>query len=102
MRHRAPKPIANAIRSLSNELAPQSPLAAVQTAWARAVGDQIAAHCVPTAERAGVLTVDCDEAVWAAEMEMRSAELLDALNAALGPSPTLASLRFRVRGEGSP
>jgi predicted nucleic acid-binding Zn ribbon protein len=101
MRHRAPRPIASAIRSLSEELAPHSPLAGVQTAWTRAAGDQIAAHCVPSGERGGVLTVDCDAAVWAAEMEMRSAELLAALNAAIAPAPTIASLRFRVRGEGS-
>jgi predicted nucleic acid-binding Zn ribbon protein len=78
-------------------LAPQSALAVTQAAWERALGSQIAAHCAPAFERSGTLTVDCESAVWAAELQMQAPEMLVALNAALGPGRELAALRFRVR-----
>jgi predicted nucleic acid-binding Zn ribbon protein len=97
MRRRAPRPIATAIRSLEADLAPQSALGRAQAAWSASVGPQIAAHAQPAHERGGTLTVDCDSAVWAAELEMQSAELLRVLNAALGSSQPLRRLRFRAR-----
>ena len=97
MRRRAPRPISHALALLGDGLAPQSALAAAQTDWERAVGAQIAAHCRPAFERSGTLTVDCDAAVWAAELEMQAEEILGALNAVLGPGRELAGLRFRVR-----
>lgn len=97
MRRRSPRPISAAIEALAGELAPPSALARTQTVWAQAVGPQIAAHCEPSFERGGTLTVACDSAVWAAELEMRSGDLLRSINAALAPAPSFASLRFRVR-----
>jgi predicted nucleic acid-binding Zn ribbon protein len=97
MRRRAPRPIATAIRSLEAELAPQTALSRVQAAWSACVGPQIATHAQPAYERDGILTVDCDSAVWAAELEMQSTELLRVLNAALGSSQPLLRLRFRAR-----
>lgn len=97
MRRRAPRPIAAALDALGERLAPQSALAKAQAAWNVAVGPQIAAHCQPAFEREGTLTVDCDSAVWAAELEMQSGDLLRALNAALEPAPPLLRLRFRAR-----
>jgi predicted nucleic acid-binding Zn ribbon protein len=56
----------------------------VQRAWARAVGEAIAEAGLPTAERDGVLTITCADAVWAAELDLMSAELVARLNGALG------------------
>lgn len=97
MRRRAPRPLSAALAALGRELAPQTPLARAQAAWETAVGSQAAAHCRPAFERSGTLTVDCDEAVWAQEMSMRSVEVLERLNAALEGGGELAGVRFRVR-----
>ena len=70
MRRRAPRPIAQALDAFTATIEPATTLAAVQAAWAPTVGDAIAAHCSPVAERGGVLEVVCDEAVWAAELEL--------------------------------
>lgn len=97
MRRRAPRPIAAALEELGGELAPQSALTRVQTAWARAVGPQIAAHSQPMTERAGTVTVACDAAVWAAELEMQAPQLLATLNAILGAGSEVMQLRFKTR-----
>jgi predicted nucleic acid-binding Zn ribbon protein len=83
-RARAPRPVARAIDGLVAELAPTSLLGRVQTVWASATGASIAASASPVAEREGVLTVLCESSVWAHELEMLSAEVVDALNSALG------------------
>ena len=41
-----------------------------------AAGPAIAAAARPTAERDGVLTVTCDAAVWAQELDMMAGELI--------------------------
>jgi predicted nucleic acid-binding Zn ribbon protein len=97
MRRHSPRPISAALSHLGDRLAPQSTLASAQAGWERAVGGQIAAHCRPVFERSGTLTVDCESAVWAAELQMQGPEILAALNGALGPGSALAALRFRVR-----
>jgi predicted nucleic acid-binding Zn ribbon protein len=97
MRRRSPRPISVAIETLTGELAPPSALVKAQTIWAQAVGPEIAGHCEPSFEREGTLTVACDSSVWAAELEMRSGDLLRNINAALRPTEAFASLRFRVR-----
>ena|ERR1700739_4630426 len=97
MKRRAPRPIAAAVAALGEQLAPQSVLSRAQAAWSASVGAQIAAHCQPAFERDGTITVDCDSAVWAAELEMQSGELLRALNAALEPASPVLRLRFRAR-----
>ena len=79
MNRRAPRPLANALETLTARLAPRTQLARVQTVWPAAVGDGVAAHCVPVGARAGVLAVACDEAVWAAELELLAPELLERL-----------------------
>ncbi len=97
MRRHSPRPISAALSHLGDRLAPQSALAVAQAGWERAVGAQIAAHCAPAFERSGTLTVDCESAVWAAELQMQGPEILTALNVALGPGRELVALRFRVR-----
>jgi predicted nucleic acid-binding Zn ribbon protein len=76
-----------------SETAPETLLAAVQSSWRAAVGDQIAAEAEPISERDGEVTVACDSATWAQELDLLSDDLLKRLNAAL-PEPRVTALRF--------
>lgn len=87
MSRRAPRSLAVALDDLAATIAPVSTLARVQERWERAVGPQIAAAAEPTAERGGVLTVLCESAVWAQELDLMGAELVERLNGALGVDP---------------
>jgi predicted nucleic acid-binding Zn ribbon protein len=79
VRRRAPRPLAAAIAELTAQLQPASELARVQRVWAEVAGEAVAAHCSPISVRGGVLRVACDEAVWAAELELLAPDLLPAL-----------------------
>jgi predicted nucleic acid-binding Zn ribbon protein len=79
-------------------VAPKTPLAAVQAAWASAVGDQLAAVATPVAERGGTLTIECADAVWAQELDLMQEALLERLRAEVGDQAPQA-LRFRVASD---
>lgn len=95
MSRRAPRPLSLALGSFTEALAPATPLARVQQVWEQAVGAKIAAAGRPTAEREGILTIACADAVWAAELDMMGPELVARLNRALGDEP-VHKLRCRV------
>ena len=78
------RPVAGGMRSFVEGLAPQTGLAAIQAVWVRAVGEGVAARATPTAERDGVVTVTCEAAVWAQELDLMGPELVGRINAALG------------------
>lgn len=80
---REPQPLGPVVESVAKSLAPQSALARVQEAWPAAVGPAVAAETRPVAERGGVVTVACDSAVWAQELDLRSQEILGRLQGAL-------------------
>ncbi len=92
---RAPRPAAAAFRAARDRVAPQTGLAAVQSAWRETVGEQLAAVAEPVSERDGTLTVVCGDAVWAQELDLMQGQLLERLRAALGDLAP-ARLRFRV------
>ena len=92
MRRVAPRSLHGALEVLSRELAPASTLARVQECWERTVGPAIAAAAQPTAERAGVLEVTCEAAVWAQELDLMAGDLIPRLNSALG-EPAITALR---------
>lgn len=95
MTHRhAPRPAAPALRAALQRAAPQTPLAAVQAAWAAAVGERIAAVAEPVSERAGTVTVSCADAVWAEELDLMQGQILARLRERLGDAAPKA-LRFR-------
>lgn len=94
-RRRAPRPAADAFQTALQQAAPKTPLAAVQAAWAAAVGDQLAAVATPVAEREGTLTIECADAVWAQELDLMQGTLLERLRDAVGDQAPEA-LRFRV------
>jgi len=97
-RRRAPRPAETALRSALERAAPKTPLAGLQSVWAELVGERIAAVARPVSERAGVVTVDCSDSVWAQELDLMQAQLLERLRERLGErSPQ--SLRFRVKDD---
>ncbi len=95
MNRRAPRPLATALARVTADIAPRTGLARVQAVWDDVVGREIAAHCAPAGERAGVLQVSCDESVWAAEVELMAAEILARLALATG-APAMTALRCRA------
>ncbi len=85
MKHRlAPRRAGGAVGRLLRDLQPASLLAEVQRVWPAAVGSVLAAHATPTAERAGVISVTCESAVWAHELALMAGELIARLDGQLG------------------
>jgi predicted nucleic acid-binding Zn ribbon protein len=95
VRRVAPRPVSVALEGLATTLAPATTLARVQEIWERTTGPAIATAARPTAEREGVLTVLCDAAVWAQELDLMAGELVPRLNAALG-AEAIRELRCRT------
>ena len=93
---RRPRPLADALPAFKDRLAPRTLLAEVQDGWEAAAGPEIARHCAPTSEKAGVVTIRCDSGVWAAELTMMSRQLLERLNADRAPERKLHEVRFVV------
>ena len=90
-----PKPLGELLGEFRSEVAPATPLAAVQMAWPEVVGERIAAVTEVVAEREGVITVDCSTSVWAQELELMAPRILARLEAQLeGSAPE--KLRFRT------
>lgn len=76
--------------------APQTPLAAVQAAWASTVGERIAAVATPVSERDGTVTIECVDAVWVQELDLMQGTLLERLRAEVGEQAP-QTLRFRLK-----
>jgi predicted nucleic acid-binding Zn ribbon protein len=92
---RAPRTLSVALEGLTSTLAPATTLARVQAIWETAAGPAIAQAARPTAEHNGVLTVTCEAAVWAQELDLMAEQLTGSLNAALGGEP-IRELRCRT------
>lgn len=97
-RRRAPRPAAAALRSALEGAAPKTGLASLQSIWVELVGERIAAVAQPVSERAGELAIDCSDSVWAQELDLMQAQLLERLQERLGERAP-QSLRFRVSNE---
>jgi predicted nucleic acid-binding Zn ribbon protein len=94
-RRRSPRPAANAFQAALQRAAPKTPLAAVQSAWSKAVGEYLASVAIPVSERAGTVTVECADAVSAQELDLMQETFLERLREELGDEAPRA-LRFRV------
>lgn len=90
-----PKPIGEMLGGFRTEMAPGSPLAAVQGVWNAVVGERIAAVTEVVDEREGVLTVECSSAVWAQELELMGPRILTRLRSEIGDSAP-EKMRFRA------
>lgn len=97
MRHRpGPRDMRSALDGVLARVEPKTPLARLQRVWPALVGEALAPHATPTAMSGdGVVTVSCDAAVWAQEIELLAYELIERLNAELGPG-TVRELRSRA------
>ena len=95
MSRTAPRSLSAALQGLTRELAPATTLARVQQIWESTAGQAIAQAARPTSERDGVLTVTCEAAVWAQELDLMAEQLTASLNAALG-SEAIRELRCRT------
>ncbi|HZE06014.1 MAG TPA: DUF721 domain-containing protein [Solirubrobacteraceae bacterium] len=96
---RSPRSLQAALTALSDELAPQTVLAEIQRAWASVVGPSIAAQALPTAERAGVLTIACAASVWAQELDLMAPQIIARLNEAV-TGGSISRLRCVATGRG--
>jgi predicted nucleic acid-binding Zn ribbon protein len=91
----APRILSSALDALTAGIAPATMLARVQAIWESAAGPAIASSARPAAERGGVLTVTCEAAVWAQELDLMAGVLIPRLNDALGEE-AIHELRCRT------
>jgi predicted nucleic acid-binding Zn ribbon protein len=98
MRRPGPRPLSAVLEPVVRAAAPATLLAEVQVAWPEIAGRLLAASAAPVSERDGVVTVACESAVWAAELELLAPDLLARLNARLGADDAarVTSLRFVI------
>ncbi len=94
-----PKSIGELLGGFRTEVAPGSPLAAIQGAWKAVVGERIAAVTEVVDEREGVLTIECSSAVWAQELELMGPRIMARLKAEIGDSAP-EKMRFRAGSGG--
>jgi predicted nucleic acid-binding Zn ribbon protein len=94
-RRRAPRQASSAIRAARERAAPRTGLAAAQAAWSQAVGERVAAVTIPVSERAGTLTIECTDGVWAQELDLMQEQLLERLREVLGDEAP-ETLKFRL------
>ena len=92
MRRRGPRPVSLALDSLTAAIAPATLLAEVQRVWPQVAGERFARAAEPVSERDGVVTVACESAVWAQELDLLSERVIEGLNEALG-RPAVRRLR---------
>lgn len=95
MRRLAPRALSTALEVVARDVAPDTLLARVQSAWGEVAGPGLAAAAAPVSERDGVVTVRCESGVWAQELELMAPELIARLADVLGGA-SVTKLRFVV------
>jgi predicted nucleic acid-binding Zn ribbon protein len=95
VRRPGPRPLGVALEQVVRAAAPATLLARVQAAWPEVAGRTVAAAARPVSEREGVVTVACESAVWAAELELLAPDLLERLSARLNREESGRVSRFR-------
>ena len=102
MRRLAPRALSAALEGVVREAEPATLLARVQALWPEVAGPGLSAFAAPVSERDGVVTVACESAVWAQELELLGPDLLTRFGDALGrdstrtPGASVKKLRFVV------
>jgi len=92
VRRRGPRPVGLALDAMTDAIAPATVLAEVQRVWPRFAGYRFARAAEPVSERDGIVTVACESAVWAQELDLLSERVIEALNEAIG-RPAVRRLR---------
>jgi predicted nucleic acid-binding Zn ribbon protein len=95
VRRLAPRPIGAALQGVLPDARPAGLLAEVQSAWPGVAGEAVAAAATPVSERAGTVTVACESAVWAQELELLAADLARRIDEAVDGG-RVERLRFIV------
>ena len=90
----SPRQIGESLGALRQAIAPQTLLAAVQSAWSATAGEAITAEAEPVSERDGVVTVACRSATWAQELDLIGPQLLERLQ----QRPELAACETELEG----
>ena len=102
MRRLAPRALSVALAGVVRETEPATLLARVQAVWADVAGPSLSASATPVSERDGVVTVACESAVWAQELELLGPDLLTRFGDVLAVEPgrpkggAVKKLRFVV------
>jgi predicted nucleic acid-binding Zn ribbon protein len=98
VRRPGPRPLSNALAGALAGARPATLLARVQAAWPEVAGRPLATGTAPVAEREGVVTIACESALWAHELELLQRDLLDRLAERLEASGegSVERLRFTV------
>ena len=101
VRRLGPRPLSAALEQVVRAAAPATLLAEVQAAWPEIAGRSLAASAAPVAERDGIVTVACESAVWAAELELLAPDLVARLNARadVDHAARVTRLRFVIGSE---
>ena len=95
MRRLAPRPIGPALDRALSRARPAGLLAEVQSAWPAVAGAALAAAASPVSERGGTVTVECESAVCAQELELLGGDLAGRLDEAVSGG-RVDRLRFIV------
>jgi predicted nucleic acid-binding Zn ribbon protein len=102
VRRLAPRTLSLALQGVVRETEPATLLARVQALWPEVAGPGLSASATPVSERDGVVTVACESAVWAQELELLGPDLLTRFGDALAGAPgrpvgaSVKKLRFVV------
>lgn len=95
-----PRALGDLVRVVRVESRPQTPLGAIQSVWADALGERIATQAEPVRERDGLVTVVCSAATWAQELDLLQNDLVERLNRELDGAE-VNRLRFVVGESGA-
>jgi hypothetical protein len=95
VRRVAPRPLSRALAEVLPEARPAGLLAEVQSAWPAVAGSALAGAAAPVSERSGTVTLACESAVWAQELELLGGDLVERLNEAV-QGGRVERLRFIV------
>jgi predicted nucleic acid-binding Zn ribbon protein len=81
-----------ALDAVTGAIAPATLLAEVQRVWPQVAGERFARAAEPVSERDGIVTVACESAVWAQELDLLSERVIEAVNEVIG-RPAVRRLR---------
>lgn len=95
MRRQAPRPIEVALARALPAARPPGLLAEIQSLWPELAGTELARSASPVSERRGTVTVACESAVWAQELELLAGDLSARLNSRLTQG-AVERLRFVI------
>jgi predicted nucleic acid-binding Zn ribbon protein len=84
VRRAAPRALAAVLEPVVAAASPQTLLARVQAVWPEVAGHALAGAAAPVAEREGVVTLACESATWAHELELLAPELMARIHERVG------------------